>query len=74
MRTTLTLDPDILRAVRHLAREQGRSLGEVLSELARRGLEPRGDVAYQTGGFPVFQVREGAPPLTPEMVDEALDE
>ena len=74
MRTTLNLDPDVLRAVRHLARSQGRSLGDVLSELARRGLQPRPEVAYEHGDFPVFKVRENAPPLTPEMVDEALEE
>jgi len=73
MRTTLNLDPNVLRAARHLARERGQSLGDVVSELARRGLEPRGEVRYR-GDFPVFQVREDAPPLTPEMVDEALDE
>ncbi len=73
MRTTLNLDPDVMRAARHLAREQGRSLGEVVSELARRGLEPPREVRYR-GDFPVFEVREDAPPLTPEMVREALDE
>lgn len=74
MRTTLNLDPDVLRAVRHLARSQGRSLGDVVSELARRGLQPRPEFAYEDADFPVFQVRENAPPLTPEMVDEALEE
>lgn len=73
MRTTLNLDPDVLRAVRHLARERGLSLGEVVSELARRALEPPREVRYR-GDFPVFQVREGAAPLTPDMVEEALDD
>lgn len=73
MRTTLNLDPDVLRAARHLAREQGRSLGEVVSELVRRGLEPRVDVRYRQD-FPVFTVREGTPALTSEMVDEAMEE
>lgn len=73
MRTTLNLDPDVLRAVRHLAREQGRSLGQVLSDLARRALRPTPEPAYESD-FPVFRVREDAPPLTPEMVDEALEE
>jgi len=73
MRTTLNLDPDVLRAARHLAREGGRSLGEMISELARRGLHPSGEVAYE-GDFPVFRVSEDAPALTPEMVDEALEE
>lgn len=74
MRTTLNLDPDVLRAARHLARERGHSLGEVISELARRGLEPRPGIRYREDDFPVFEVREDAPPLTPDMVQEALDE
>ncbi len=73
MRTTLNLDPDVLRVTRHLAREQGRSLGDVVSELVRRGLQPRDEIRY-AGDFPVFQVREGTPPLTPDMVDEAHEE
>jgi hypothetical protein len=73
MRTTLNLDPDVLRVAKHLASEQGRSLGEVVSDLARRGLEPR-TAARGKGGFPVFRVSENAPPFTPQMVDEALDE
>jgi len=73
MRTTLNLDDDIVRAARSLAREQGRSLGEVLSDLARRGLEPPSELRYERG-FPVFVVKEGAGPLTPEMVARAADD
>ena len=35
MRTTLQLDEDVLSAARALAERQGRTLGEVVSELAR---------------------------------------
>ncbi len=38
MRTTLNIDEDVLFAVKERARRQGRSAGEVLSELARKGL------------------------------------
>ncbi|MEL4505433.1 ribbon-helix-helix protein, CopG family [Luteococcus sp. H138] len=45
MRTTLTIDDDVLEAVRQLAADQRRTLGEVISELARQSLhsmpEPR---------------------------------
>lgn len=74
MRTTLNLDPDILRVARHLSRDQRKSLGAVVSELARRGLQPTpGGVRYESN-FPVFRVRENAPPITLELVAEALDE
>ncbi len=73
MRTTVNLDPDVVRAARSLAREQGRSLGAVLSDLARRGLEPPPELRYRKG-FPVFTVREGTAPLTPEMVARAAED
>ncbi len=38
MRTTLNIDEDVLFAVKERARREGRSAGEVLSELARKGL------------------------------------
>ena len=73
MRTTLNLDDDVLRAARALARERRDSLGAVVSELARKGLRPEGRFTYEAD-FPVFQVREDAPPLTPEMVEGALED
>jgi hypothetical protein len=72
VRTTLDLDPDVLDAARQLAGESRRSLGAVLSELARRGLTPaRVDVV---GDLPVIRVPAGTPAITPEMVARALDE
>ncbi len=72
MRTTLDLDDDVVAAARELAAGERRSLGAVISELARRGLMPaRVDVA---DGLPVIRVPSGAPPITPEMVRRALDE
>lgn len=38
MRTTVNIDEDVLLAVRGLARREKRSVGAVLSELARRAL------------------------------------
>ena len=46
MRTTLTLDPEIINAARHIAAARSKSIGEVISELARRGLEAHA----KTGG------------------------
>ncbi len=41
MRTTLNLDDDVLLAVKERARRERRSVGEVLSELARQALTAR---------------------------------
>lgn len=73
MRTTVRIDDDVLEAARSLARLEDRSLGEVISDLIRRGLQPRPQTAGPTG-FPVFEVSPKAPPITPEMVREAADE
>ncbi len=72
MRTTLNLDDDLVTAARDLAASEGRSLGAVVSELARRGLTPA-RVAVD-GDLPVIRVPAGAPAITPEMVRRALDE
>ncbi|MDQ3973624.1 MAG: antitoxin [Actinomycetota bacterium] len=73
MRTTLTIDDDVLQAARALARAEGRSVGEVLSELARRGLRPASR-RRPRGGFPTFSVPADAAPITPDDVARALDE
>ncbi len=73
MRTTLNLDDDVLRALRSIAAERGESLGSVVSDLVRKALRPPPHTEYDRG-FPVFQVREGAPPITPEMVDAAFED
>jgi len=73
MRTTLNLDDDVLRAVRSLARERGESLGAVVTDLIRKALRPPEEIRYEVD-FPVFMVREGAAPITPEMVESALED
>jgi hypothetical protein len=40
MRTTVNIDDDVLLVAQDRARRERRSLGAVLSELARRGLQP----------------------------------
>ena len=73
MRTTVSIDDDVLTAARALADRQHRSLGDVISELARRGLAERHSTSAQTG-LPTFDVRPNARPITLEMVREAMDE
>ena len=73
MRTTVDLDPDVLDAARAVARASGRSLGRVISDLARRGLAPRATIV-DDDVFPTFSVPGDAPPITDDMVAAALDE
>jgi len=73
MRTTISIDDDVLAAARSLARQRQQSLGVVVSELIRRGLQPRpGTVRKQA--FPVFAVPANARPVTLETVRSAEEE
>ena len=74
MRTTLTIDDDVLRAAKTLSAEHGQSIGTVISELARQGLRGEPQVRYEDGGLPVFEVREDAPVFGPDEVGRALDD
>jgi hypothetical protein len=74
MRTTVNLDDDVVEAARALAAAEGKSLGEVVSELARRGLTPSQVDVDEEDGFPVFRVGPDASPITLAMVRAAMDE
>ena len=73
MRTTLQVDDDVLQAAKALSRSQRRSLGKVISDLARRGLQPSGKQSVHRG-FPVFSVAPDAPPVTDDDIKAALDD
>jgi len=74
MRTTIDLDSEILAAAKKLAAAQSQSVGRVISELARAGLEARASRAHGTSsGFPVFKVRKGAAPIALEDVKRDED-
>lgn len=75
MRTTLTIDDDLLAAAKSLAQANAESVGRVLSDLARRGLQEasRAEIVYE-GEFPVFSVQAGAHPITLEDVKKLEDE
>lgn len=75
MRTTLAIDDDVLAAAKHLAERQSKTLGEVISTLARNGLQPRSRSAPTVrNGIPLLPTRQGAAPVTLEMVNQLRDE
>jgi len=73
MRTTITLDDDVYRSARTLAQGSGKSLGAVVSELARRGLQPR-RAHKSRDGLPVFDVPPNAAVIPGDLAAELLDE
>jgi hypothetical protein len=75
MRTTLVLDDEVFDAAMHIARTSGQRIGQVVSDLARRGLNPGAEVQIvQSGRFPSFAVPEGTPGMDSETVQRVLDE
>ena len=72
MRTTLTLDSDLLAAAKSIAAQSNRSIGEVISEWARRGLQA--SRVTERRGFPMFTVASDAPPISNEAVRGLLDD
>lgn len=73
MRTTLVIEDDVLTVARSLAESEGRTLGQVISDLVRRGLALRPRTALEEG-FPVFAVSSTTKPITLAMVRRAADE
>ena len=75
MRTTLAIDDEILAAARHLAERDHKTIGEVISGLARQGLarSNRSSPAVRNG-IPLLATRKGAAPVTMELVNQLRDE
>jgi hypothetical protein len=71
VRTTLTLDHDVFEAAQALARASGKRLGQVVSELARRGLRA-GSPTATPGRLPVFVVPPDAPIIPSDRASEML--
>ncbi len=74
VRTTLHLDADVYQAARSLAAARGQGLGNVLSALARKGLQAPPAQKRARGGFPTFDVAADAKRITTEMVRSALED
>jgi hypothetical protein len=76
MRTTLDIDDDVLQAAKELARQERKTAGRVLSELARRGLTEASSKEATVNevflGFRPF-ARRGAI-VTNEMIDRLREE
>ena len=78
MRTTLDIDAEVLQAAKELARQQRRTAGEVLSELAREGLKAALTPSVPSHdppsflGFRPFAAR--GIPVTNEAIDRLRDE
>jgi hypothetical protein len=74
MRTTLDIDDDVLQAAKELAASSRKTTGQVLSDLARRALQPT-RTSRVRNGVPVLPRRpSGAPRPTMKLVNTLRDE
>ncbi len=74
MRTTLSIDDDVLAAAKGLAAAQHRSVGNILSTLARQALRPNVPSSNIRNGVPLLTPRTEAATVTLELVNQLRDE
>lgn len=74
MRTTLNIDDEVLEAAKELADSRRVSVGEALSELARRGMEPRAYLRKDPLTGLMVICSPGARKITNEDVARAMEE
>ena len=75
MRTTLAIDDDVLAAAKHLAEREHRTVGEVISALARQALSRSGRAGRaERNGIPLLPHGRNASPVTLELVNQLRDE
>jgi hypothetical protein len=79
MRTTLTLDDDVLAAAKVLARQQRQPIGSVISALVRQALAapsqlPASPNQAQRNGLPLLPLQPGGAPVDLELVNQLRDD
>jgi hypothetical protein len=74
MRTTLTIDDDILEAARERAEFERKTIGEVISSLARKGLTPEESAPAYRNGIRLLPIQPGSRIVTLEHVNRLRDE
>jgi hypothetical protein len=74
MRTTLAIDDDVLAAAKELAVMEHKSVGEVISALARRALRPAGTGRKVRNGVPLLRVNPKTQRVTSELVHQLREE
>ena len=75
MRTTLSIDDDVLAAAKHLAERNSQSVSVVISNLARQGLtKARSNGCSVRNGVLLLPTLAGETPVNLELVNQLRDE
>ena len=73
MRTTLELDDDLHTTAKQMARQQGVTLGRVVSDLTRQSLTTNTPMKIRNG-VRIFERKPGGPKVDMELVNKLRDE
>ena len=74
MRTTLAIDDDVLAAAKEIAATERKSVGEVISALARTAMCPQTSTRKTRNGVPLLPMRPGTRRVTSELVRQLQEE
>lgn len=74
MRTTLEIEDDVLEVAKDLARHQCVSLGKVVSQLLRKGIQPTESGQTIRNGLRIVHRPTNATPVTLEVVNQFRDD
>ncbi len=74
MRTTLAIDDDVLAAAKEMAGTQKKSVGEVISLLARKALRPTDSGRKTRNGIPLLPVNPSSSRVTSELVQQLRED
>lgn len=74
MRTTLSIDDDVLAAAKEMATRQQKTVGEVISALSRQALQSNVSHREYRNGVPLLPIQPNATPATLELVNRLRDE
>ncbi|HEY1658534.1 MAG TPA: hypothetical protein VGG14_09325 [Candidatus Sulfotelmatobacter sp.] len=74
MRTTLAIDDDLLRTAKKMAAMENKSVGEVISSLARQALSSLENNAKMRNGIQLLEVHKGRTQVTSALVQQLREE
>jgi hypothetical protein len=73
VRTTLEIDDDLVQVARQLAQQRQTTMGQVISQLVRKAMEPKSAPRMRNGVL-LFDVKPGAKKPNMALVNRLRDE
>jgi hypothetical protein len=74
MRTTLSIDDDVMAAARAIAERENKTVGEIVSTLARKALRPSQPGRRTRNGIPLLPTRGSPKTVTLDVVNRLRDD